>query len=225
MCTTHLALSGNIPMAASSPQTDGGQYKCQANITIPLAAISNLTNASAVNVTVQGMCVFLFQTTIFVALFPNCPYLQYLIACSMQVWRGRPGKFGHVWLYQVDRRWTYGGQCQTIPSTWMINSINAALSALWPLAFRLTVKVKTSRFFIGHCPPCVYPLSTWCNRVWPNRPELPSPCLQTLEMRMTWGRGYNFVCHIFIYLQVFFSAHSTSPTDYYHWFPNKHNIL
>ena len=37
--------------------SDRGQYNCQANITIPLAAISNLTNASAVTVCVQGQCI------------------------------------------------------------------------------------------------------------------------------------------------------------------------
>jgi len=36
--------------------SDGGVYICQANITIPLADISNLTHASAANVTVQGLC-------------------------------------------------------------------------------------------------------------------------------------------------------------------------
>jgi len=50
----------NLTLRFNSLHTShGGQYKCQANITIPLAAISNLTIASTVNVTVQGKCIFL----------------------------------------------------------------------------------------------------------------------------------------------------------------------
>ena len=46
--------------------SDGGLYNCQATITIPVAAISDLTNASAMNVTVQGLCILVFQSTSFV---------------------------------------------------------------------------------------------------------------------------------------------------------------
>ena len=37
--------------------SDHGQYNCQANITIPLADISNLMNTSTVTVSVQGQCI------------------------------------------------------------------------------------------------------------------------------------------------------------------------
>ena len=45
-------------------------------------------------------------------------------------------------------------------------------------------------------PPSVYPLSTWCDRMRPNLPGLPSPYLhnasdQVLEV---WERGYNLLC-------------------------------
>ena len=43
----------------------------------------------------------------------------------------------------------------------------------------LHTRVQASRFFIGHCPLCVYPLSTWCHHRWPDRPGLPPPYLHT----------------------------------------------
>jgi len=37
------------------------------------------------------------------SLVPRLFHLQYLIAYSMQIQRGSPGRFGHMWLHQVVR--------------------------------------------------------------------------------------------------------------------------
>jgi len=56
----------------------------------------------------------------------------------------------------------------------MMNSIDAALLTFWPPALRLIVQERASEFFIGHHPPCVYPLSTWSRDSHSYRPR-PSP--------------------------------------------------
>ena len=47
---------------------------------------------------------------------------------------------------------------------------------------------------VGYCPLCVYLLSTWCNRTWPNLPGLPPPYLHiasAIRLRRTqWGEWY-----------------------------------
>ena len=47
----------------------------------------------------------------------------------------------------------------------------------WPPNLWWTL--RASRSFIGHHPPCVYHLSTWCHHTWPNLPGLPPPYLHT----------------------------------------------
>ena len=38
---------------------------------------------------------------------------------------------------------------------------------------------ETGIITVGHCPLCVYPLSTWCHCTWPDLPGLPPPYLHT----------------------------------------------
>ena len=48
-----------------------------------------------------------------VASFPGRSRLQTLIACSIQIRRGRIGRSSHVWWLQVDRQSTHRGWCLT----------------------------------------------------------------------------------------------------------------
>ena len=53
---------------------------------------------------------------------------------------------------------------------------------------------------IDHCPPSVYPLSTWHHHMWLYLPGLPSPFLHNagdpkLELRKAWEQGYVIIMH------------------------------
>jgi len=66
----------------------------------------------------------------------------------------------------------------------MTNS--TALLTLWHPALGLIVQERASRIFVRHCPLCVYPLSTWCNCMSPDLPDLPPPlfdCLQYAKIK------------------------------------------
>jgi len=53
-----------------------------------------------------------------------------------------------------------------------------------------TVCGETWIIMVGNCYPCVYPLSTWYHRMWPNIPGCLHICiLQTLKVEMAWERG------------------------------------
>ena len=79
-----------------------------------------------------------------------------------------------------------------------MDGIDPALLTLWPLALRLIVQERASRFHIGHCP-CV---STLClpdvtaHAHMTNLPDLPPMYLhaasdQILEVEMAQEQGYN----------------------------------
>jgi len=56
------------------------------------------------------------------------------------------------------------------------------------------VDAKRKLLQSGYHPPCVYHLSTWCHRTWPNLPGLPPPYLHTTsdqrqEVGVAWERG------------------------------------
>jgi len=81
------------------------------------------------------------------------------------------------------------------------------LLTLWPPALGPTVQERVLRFFVRHCPPCVYPLTTWSNHMWPNLPGLPPLYLHTasdqiLEVGTAWEWGYVHVRVTWVYLTV-----------------------
>ena len=54
------------------------------------------------------------------------------------------------------------------------------------------VSTENRDYYFQALPPCVYPLSTWCNRMWPNLPGLPlcNCILQTIKYwRWKWPRN------------------------------------
>jgi len=88
--------------------------------------------------------------------------------------------------------------CRTVPGTmnngWYWHCLANALASSPQTD---STSERASRFFVGHHPPCVYLLSTWRNRMWPNLPGLPPPYLHTvshqiLEVGTSWERGYYF---------------------------------
>ena len=76
----------------------------------------------------------------------------------------------------------------------MKNGIDAALLTFWSPALRLIVQERVSNFFIRHCPPCVYPLSTWHHHTWSDLPGHPLHSVyhkwSKLEVGTAWERGY-----------------------------------
>ena len=135
------------------------------------------------------------------ASFPGYSHLQYLIACSMQI---RRGKAWEIWSRvvpsgrQVQRVDTWGvvlngnnshfvSKC---PQHWerKIVLFYAVLLLFWPPAVGLIV----SRFIEHRCP-CVYVLPS-VYLTWPNLPGLPPPYLHTasnqiLEVGTAWEQG------------------------------------
>ena len=83
-----------------------------------------------------------------------------------------------------------------------LKQLPTSVVALLCLAVRLQFQVlgqnitrRTSRFFIRHCPPCVYPHVYLTSRTWLFLPGLPPPflhtvCDQKLEAGTAWERGY-----------------------------------
>ena len=138
------------------------------------------------------------------ASFPGRSHLQYLIACRMQI---RRGKVWEIWSCAVTscrRRSTHRGavsdliiipvSCQTVSGIVNDEQYWCCLRTLCPPALGLIVQERFLRFFVGHRPPCLYPLSTWCNCTWPDLSGLPPPYLpnesnQILEVRTTWEWG------------------------------------
>jgi len=98
---------------------------------------------------------------------------------------GMPGK-SYQWCW-VDRWYTHGRWCPTVifpVSHWPIlgvinNSIFTALQNFW---------IPTlSSYLIGHCPSCVYHLSTQHYHMWPDLPGPSSPpCLYILQGTKCW---------------------------------------
>jgi len=58
----------------------------------------------------------------------------------------------------------------------------------------LHTRAQASRFFIGHCLLCVYPLSTWCHHTWPAHSGFPPPYLHTRKC-WRWKQPGNEVWH------------------------------
>jgi len=111
------------------------------------------------------------------ALVPGLLHLQSLITCSMQQWRVKPWE---IWSCAVmlgrQRVDTWGG-CPT--KSW--SPFWYCHSEGWRWEARVFVRLYqycsstycswcqrhiTAKLMVGHCPWCVYPLSTWHHRTW-----------------------------------------------------------
>ena len=102
-----------------------------------------------------------------IASFPGCSHLQYSIACSMQIWRGRPGDL-------VTRVVTSGRQrvdtwgvvpnkalsCTISPRTGgqSISKTESIPFVVHDARDVLTQKRNTIIITVEHQPPCVYPM-------------------------------------------------------------------
>ena len=69
----------------------------------PLLATCSTTWSLKIKVLALLLAFNLSLCSVCVASFPGRSHLQYLIARSMQIWRGRPWIFSQVWLRPVDR--------------------------------------------------------------------------------------------------------------------------
>ena len=107
-----------------------------------------------------------------------------------------PERFGHIQWHQVDRWYIHGGQCPTLIfsfrielslASWMMNGIHTALLMLCPPALGLIVQEMAWRFYIGHCPSCVY-LCLMYPHV--TRSPRPSPSVFVCCKRSNAGGGY-----------------------------------
>ena len=140
-----------------------------------------------------------------VASFPGRSHLQYLIAYSMQIRRGKAWEIWSRAVRQVDRWQTHGGRCPTVVIPVLCQTVPGAMNDGWYwlcLANALASSPRTDSTRKGFeiprqaRPPCVYLLSTWHNRTWLNLPGLPPLYLHTvsdqiLEVGTAWERGYS----------------------------------
>ena len=113
--------------------------------------------------------------------FSGRSHLQSWITCSMQT---RRGKAWEIWSRamtsgrrRVDTWGAVPNHNNSIfhvdPSlaSWVTNGTDAALQTLWPPALGRTLQEGSLKFFVGH-PLCVYPLTTWRYRMWPDLPSI-----------------------------------------------------
>ena len=72
------------------------------------------------------------------------------------------------------RTW-WGKARAVVASTWLANKQCLRYQTTVISKYTCVQQCWASRFFVGHCSPCVYPLSTWCNQV--TRSPRPSPSI------------------------------------------------
>ena len=126
--------------------------------------------------------------------FPGRSQLQYLITCSMQLWRG---KTWEIWS-RADT-----SSRQRVDTQGAVPDSN---NSHFPPALRLIVQEWASRFFVGQRLPCVYPQSNWHNHAWSDLPGLPPPYLYTtsdqiLEMGIAWEQGHPWTADMLLSFQ------------------------
>ena len=136
-----------------------------------------------------------------VAPIPGCSHLQYFIACSMQMWRGKAWEIWSCVVMSGRRRVDTSGAVPNEARSCTVSprvggqSVSKAASIPFVVHDARDGLAQNGNCYCLAPLPCAYPLSTWHNHTQPDIPGLSPPYLHTvsnqiLEVRMAWEQGY-----------------------------------